>query len=83
MLKKKISQGSFGVVYAGEEINSRVLVAIKVEKEFHEDSSLDREVFLFLNLRQKFWGDYKRYLKSRNFSLLGEKESQMFSSSNI
>ncbi|KAM3134807.1 hypothetical protein pb186bvf_013132 [Paramecium bursaria] len=48
--KKKVSQGSFGVVYAGQDINSRQYVAIKIEKGGHEESSLDREAQILKQL---------------------------------
>lgn len=42
--KKRVSAGSFGVVYCGQDINTRALVAIKIDKANKEDSSLEREV---------------------------------------
>lgn len=42
--KKRVSAGSFGVVYCGQDINTRALVAIKIEKGDMGDSSLEREV---------------------------------------
>lgn len=42
--KKRVSAGSFGVVYCGQDINTRALVAIKIEKGNKEESSLEREV---------------------------------------
>lgn len=45
MVKKKISAGSFGVVFLGYDKNSKEEVAIKLEKEDNEEvKSLDREV---------------------------------------
>lgn len=32
VLKKKVSQGSFGVVYVGQDVLTKQYVAIKVEK---------------------------------------------------
>lgn len=48
ILKKRISSGSFGVVYLGQDIRSKEYVAIKVERSSSEEvSSLDREVIMF------------------------------------
>ncbi|CAD8132010.1 unnamed protein product [Paramecium pentaurelia] len=45
VVKKRISAGSFGVVYQGFDLHSQDLVAIKVEKlEVDELLSLDREI---------------------------------------
>lgn len=45
MVHKKISSGSFGVVFLGYDKVSKEDVAIKVEKEENEDvKSLEREV---------------------------------------
>ncbi|CAD8142709.1 unnamed protein product [Paramecium octaurelia] len=45
VVKKRISSGSFGVVYQGFDLHSQELVAIKVEKlEVDELLSLDREI---------------------------------------
>ncbi|CAK85816.1 unnamed protein product (macronuclear) [Paramecium tetraurelia] len=49
--KKRISAGSFGVVYQGQDINTRNLVAIKMDKENKEDSSLLREAEILKRLQ--------------------------------
>ncbi|CAD8166792.1 unnamed protein product [Paramecium octaurelia] len=49
--KKRISSGSFGVVYMGQDINTRNFVAIKVDKENKEDSSLQREADILRKLQ--------------------------------
>lgn len=44
-MKKKISSGSFGVVFIGVDKNTKEEVAIKLEKEDNEEvKSLEREV---------------------------------------
>ncbi|CAK81420.1 unnamed protein product (macronuclear) [Paramecium tetraurelia] len=50
-IKKRISSGSFGVVYLGQEINTRNFVAIKVDKEKKEESSLQREAEILKRLQ--------------------------------
>ena len=48
---KKISSGSFGVVYFGVDLQSKEEVAIKLEKEDQEEiKSLDREVSILKTL---------------------------------
>ncbi|CAD8084386.1 unnamed protein product [Paramecium primaurelia] len=49
--KKRISAGSFGVVYQGQDINTRNFVAIKIDKENKEDSSLLREAEILRRLQ--------------------------------
>ncbi|CAD8098732.1 unnamed protein product [Paramecium sonneborni] len=49
--KKRVSAGSFGVVYQGQDINTRNLVAIKIDKESKEDSSLLREAEILRKLQ--------------------------------
>lgn len=46
VVKKKLSSGSFGVVFLGEDkLNGGFEVAMKIEKEDNEEAkSLDREV---------------------------------------
>jgi serine/threonine protein kinase len=52
--KKKISSGSFGVVYLGQNVRSKEYCAIKVEKSAVDDLlSLEREVSNTLNPRCK------------------------------
>ena len=52
MVQKKISSGSFGVVFLGFDLISKKDVAIKVEKEENEDvKSLEREVSVLTLLR--------------------------------
>jgi casein kinase 1/casein kinase 1 alpha len=47
VVKKKLSAGSFGVVFLGYDKVTKEEVAIKVEKEENEDvKSLDREVLV-------------------------------------
>lgn len=44
-MQKKLSSGSFGIVYLGMDSNTKNEVAIKVEKEENEDvRSIDREI---------------------------------------
>ncbi|CAD8098226.1 unnamed protein product [Paramecium sonneborni] len=50
--KKRVSAGSFGVVYCGQDINTRALVAIKIEKGNKEDSSLEREAEILRRLQK-------------------------------
>ncbi|CAD8167742.1 unnamed protein product [Paramecium pentaurelia] len=50
--KKRVSAGSFGVVYCGQDINTRALVAIKIEKGNKEDSSLEREAEILKRLQK-------------------------------
>jgi predicted Ser/Thr protein kinase len=51
-VNKKISSGSFGVVFLGYDRVSKEQVAIKVEKEENEDvKSLDREVAILNRLK--------------------------------
>ncbi|CAD8068235.1 unnamed protein product [Paramecium primaurelia] len=49
--KKRVSAGSFGVVYQGQDINTRNFVAIKIDKENKEDSSLLREAEILRRLQ--------------------------------
>ncbi|CAD8086553.1 unnamed protein product [Paramecium sonneborni] len=49
--KRRISSGSFGVVYLGQDINTRNFVAIKVDKESKEESSLLREAEILRRLQ--------------------------------
>ncbi|CAD8170774.1 unnamed protein product [Paramecium pentaurelia] len=51
IIKKRISSGSFGVVYLGQDINTRNFVAIKVDKEKKEESSLKREAEILRRLQ--------------------------------
>ena len=52
--KKKISSGSFGVVFLGQEIKTKDYVAIKIEKSTSDDvRSLDREVRSIYNSKNK------------------------------
>jgi len=45
LVKKKISSGSFGVVFLGIDKNTKEEIAIKLEKEDNEEvKSLEREV---------------------------------------
>jgi len=49
VVKKKLSSGSFGVVFLGEDKTNQVEVALKIEKEENEEArSLDREVSTFI-----------------------------------
>ncbi|CAK92450.1 unnamed protein product (macronuclear) [Paramecium tetraurelia] len=51
VIQKKISSGSFGVVYQGYDLRSSEHVAIKVEKQEIDDLfSLDREIQILRNL---------------------------------
>ena len=46
VVKRKISSGSFGVVFLGEDKLTGMEVAMKIEREENEEArSLDREVF--------------------------------------
>ncbi|CAD8096335.1 unnamed protein product [Paramecium primaurelia] len=50
-VQRKLSAGSFGIVYLGLDQNTKQEVAIKVEREENEDvRSLDREVQIFKHL---------------------------------
>ncbi|CAD8047005.1 unnamed protein product [Paramecium sonneborni] len=52
VIKKRISSGSFGVVYQGFDLRSTENVAIKVEKQEIDDLfSLDREIQILRNLQ--------------------------------
>ena len=52
ILKKKISSGSFGVVFSAVTKNLKEFVAVKIEKDSpEEESSIDREVFLLNKLQ--------------------------------
>jgi serine/threonine protein kinase len=45
VVRKKLSSGSFGVVFLGEDKLTQAEVALKIEKEDSEETrSLDREV---------------------------------------
>ncbi|CAD8120877.1 unnamed protein product [Paramecium sonneborni] len=53
VVQRKLSAGSFGVVFVGLDQNSKQEVAIKVEKEENEDvRSFEREVQIFKHLGQ-------------------------------
>ena len=48
IVRKKLSSGSFGVVFQGEDKQTGELIALKIEKEDNEEArSLDREVISF------------------------------------
>ena len=48
-IKKKLSQGSYGVVFEGEDLLNKLPVAIKIEKK-EKSSTLDREIHLLTRL---------------------------------
>lgn len=50
LLKKKISQGSYGIVFEGEDQLNKQQVAIKVEKK-EKTSTLDREIHILMRLQ--------------------------------
>ncbi|CAD8087039.1 unnamed protein product [Paramecium sonneborni] len=50
--KKRVSAGSFGVVYCGQDINTRAIVAIKIDKGNNDDTSLEREAEILKRLQK-------------------------------
>ncbi|CAD8155735.1 unnamed protein product [Paramecium pentaurelia] len=66
LIKKKISQGSFGVVYVGQDVQTNQYVAIKIEKN-DQGSSLEKEAKILQHLngtlnipRLYYFGEYKK-----------------------
>lgn len=49
MLKKRLSQGSYGIVFEGEDMHSKQGVAVKIERK-DKVSTLDREIHLLSRL---------------------------------
>lgn len=83
VVKKKISSGSFGVVFIGFDIISKQDVAIKVEKEENEEvKSLDREVEVLNRLKgvegtpKLFWSGEEQDYNILVIQLLGKDLSQ-------
>lgn len=48
-LKKKLSAGSYGVVFEAEDIIKNQMVAVKIEKK-EKNSTLDREIHILTRL---------------------------------
>lgn len=42
----RVSAGSFRVVYCGQGLNTKAIVAIKIDKGTKENTSLEREVMI-------------------------------------
>lgn len=49
MLKKKLSAGSYGVVFEAEDTIKKMMVAVKIEKK-EKNSTLDREIHILTRL---------------------------------
>ncbi|KAL4502231.1 hypothetical protein ABPG72_000466 [Tetrahymena utriculariae] len=78
ILKKKVSSGSFGVVFIGMDKNTKEFVAIKLEKEDNEDiRSLDREVQILTRLQglsnvpKLYWSGQENNYNIMVLNLLG------------
>ncbi|CAK65618.1 unnamed protein product (macronuclear) [Paramecium tetraurelia] len=68
LIKKKISQGSFGVVYVGQDVQTNQYVAIKIEKN-DQGSSLEKEAKILQHLngtlnipRLFYFGEHKKQM---------------------
>jgi casein kinase 1 len=48
-LKKKLSSGSYGVVFEAEDIVKKQMVAVKIEKK-EKNATLDREIHILTRL---------------------------------